>query len=244
MLKYEVSWMKHPAFCIKWWHPLAVLIAIAAYILIPKDLFLPMNAGTSAPILIIDAGHGGKDGGAVAANGTLESDINLDIALRLEALARFWGRETVMTRSGDDIEYPLEATTIAAKKKADQNTRLELINSTPGAILLSIHQNSYPAAAPNGIQVFFGAESGSDELADILQKNLTAQLLPENRRVASKADSGVYLIRKARCRSVLVECGFVSNPDDLQKLESESYRTKLAVVMLASYLQYTKGNLL
>lgn len=236
--------MKFPAFQIKWWHPLAVLVVIAAYILVPKDVLLPAEAGVDMPILIIDAGHGGEDGGAVAADGTLESDINLDIALRLEALARFWGRETVMTRSTGHIDYPAEATTISAMKKADQRARLALINSMPEAILLSIHQNSYPAAAPNGIQVFFGAEAGSDEFADIMQKNLTAQLLPENRRIAERADSGIYLMHKAQCRSVLVECGFVSNPGDLQKLESDSYRTKLAVVMLASYLQYTKGNLL
>lgn len=236
--------MKLTAFHIRWWHPLAVLVVIAAYILLPKDAFLPANADADTPILIIDAGHGGEDGGAVAADGTLESDINLDIALRLEALARFWGRETVMTRSTNYIDYPAEATTLSAMKKADQHARLELINSTPGAILLSIHQNSYPAEAPNGIQVFFGGEAGSDELAAIMQENLTAQLLPGNRRVAERADNGIYLMKKAQCRSVLVECGFVSNPGDLQKLESESYRTELAVVMLASYLQYTKGNLL
>lgn len=193
------------------------------------------------PVLIIDAGHGGEDGGAVAPDGTLESDLNLDIALRLEALARFWGIETCMTRDSSDIDYPASAQTLAAKKKADQNARVDLINDTPGGILLSIHQNIYPASSPNGIQVFFGTEPGSDALAGRLQENLTAQLCPENRRIAEPIDEGIYLMRKAECRAVLVECGFLSNPAELSKLQTSEYRMELAVVMLGSYMQYIRG---
>lgn len=229
---------------IKWWRPLTLLMVAVVYILIPVEEFLQANAEAAAPVLVIDAGHGGADGGAVAADGTPESDINLDIALRLEALAAFWGVEAVMTRSTDDIDYPAEATTISAMKKADQNARVALINETPGAILVSIHQNNYPASSPSGIQVFYGTEAGSDTFADIMQDNLTAQLYPQNRRVAAAIDDDVYLMRKAQCRAVLVECGFLSNPDDLQNLKTVDYRMKLAVVMLASYLQYTEGILL
>ena len=193
------------------------------------------------PVLILDAGHGGEDGGAVAPDGTLESDINLDIALRLEALAQFWGVETRMTRRTESIDYPASAQTLAAKKKADQNARLELINGTPGAILISIHQNNYPAASPHGIQVFFGTEPHSGVLADSLQRNLTQALCPENRRVAEPIDEGIYLMRQANCPAVLVECGFLSNPDELKKLESESYRMELASVILASCMQYIRG---
>jgi N-acetylmuramoyl-L-alanine amidase len=180
----------------------------------------------------------------VAPDGTLESDINLDIALRLEALAAFWGVETVMTRSTAEIDYPAEAESLAAMKRADQNARIALINETPGAVLFSIHQNNYPASSPWGIQVFYGAVTDSSVLAETLQENLTGQLCPDNRRVAEPIDEGIYLMRKAQCQSVLVECGFLSNPSDLEKLESDGYRTQLAAVMLASYLQYTRGTAL
>jgi N-acetylmuramoyl-L-alanine amidase len=190
---------------------------------------------------VIDPGHGGADGGAVAPDGTLESDINLDIALRLEALASFWGVETVLTRSTQQIDYPQEADSLAAMKRADQTARVALINQTPGAILISIHQNNYTAASPWGIQVFYGVVSDSDTLASTLQANLTGQLCPDNRRVAEPIDEGIFLMRKVQCQAVLVECGFLSNPSDLEKLKTDSYRTKLAVVMLASYLQYTQG---
>lgn len=177
----------------------------------------------------------------MAPDGTLESEINLDIALRLEAMARFWGVDVRMTRRTQSIDYPASAQTLAAKKKADQNARLELINDTPGAILLSIHQNNYPAASPHGIQVFYGTEPQSAPLAEEMQQNLTAQLCPENRRVAEPIDAGIYLMRQANCPAVLVECGFLSNSDELEKLESETYRTELAAVMLASFMQYTRG---
>ena len=192
--------------------------------------------------VVIDPGHGGEDGGAVAPDGTLESDVNLDIARRLEALAAFWGVKTVMTRTGTEIDYPESAQTLAAKKKADQDARLALINATPDGVLLSIHQNQYPASGPWGIQVFYGAEPGSDRLAQVLQENMTAQLCPDNRRLAERIDDDIYLMRNAACPAVLAECGFLSNPNDLAKLESEGYRTQLAAVMLGSYLQYIRGN--
>ena len=200
----------------------------------------PVSAAVP-PVMILDAGHGGEDGGAVALDGTPESDINLDIALRLEAMACFWGVDTRMTRRTKEIDYPPSAQTLAAKKKADQNARLELIHSTPGGILISIHQNKYPAASPHGIQVLYGADPYSAALAERMQNNLTQTLCPDNRRIAEPIDDEIYLIRNAECTAVLVECGFLSNPSELEKLESEVYRTELAAVMLASYLQYTKG---
>lgn len=230
---------------IRWWQPLAALILVAVLTMVPfSDLVQTGAAQVERPVLVIDPGHGGADGGAVAPDGTLESDINLDIALRLEALAAFWGVETVMTRSTAEIDYPAEAESLAAMKRADQNARIALINETPGAVLFSIHQNNYPASSPWGIQVFYGAVTDSSVLAETLQENLTGQLCPDNRRVAEPIDEGIYLMRKAQCQSVLVECGFLSNPSDLEKLESDGYRTQLAAVMLASYLQYTRGTAL
>lgn len=227
-------------YTILWWSLLLSLVLAAAIPLIPWEA-LAASAEAPAPVLIIDAGHGGADRGAQASDGTLESGINLDIALRLEAAAVFFGVETVMTRASEEIEYPAEADTIARMKIADQHARAELISSFPDAVLLSIHQNYYPASAPWGIQVFYNSVPGGDLFADILQGNLTAQLCPENRRIAEKADNAIYLMKQSGHPAALVECGFLSNPGDLEKLESAGYRTQLAVVMLASYLQYTSG---
>lgn len=225
---------------IKWWLPLTVIVVLAVFALYEDPAWLSTEAEIT-PILVIDAGHGGMDGGAVASDGTKESGINLDIALRLEALARFWGVDMVMTRNQENIDYPADAGTIAAKKKADQYARVGLINNTPGAILLSIHQNNYPATAPNGIQVFYGKNPAGTEFATVLQTNLTTYLYPESRRLASPISDSIFLMNKINCPAVLVECGFLSNPGDLQKLKTESYRLELAMVMLASYLQYIRG---
>jgi len=229
------------AYTTLWWILLAALAISAAVPFVPWQSLRVSSEPEIMPVLIIDAGHGGADGGATAADGTLESDLNLDIALILKALCAFYGVETVMTREAAEIDYPEGANTISSMKKADQNARLLLINSIPSAVLISIHQNNYPAASPWGIQVFYNDVPGSGGFAELLQANLTTQLCPDNRRVAEKADDGIYLMRRAEHPAALVECGFLSNPGDLQKLESEAYRTKLALVMLSSYLQYTVG---
>lgn len=219
---------------------LAVLVALA--VLIKPETVPALAEGESeSALLIVDAGHGGADGGAVAADGTPEADINLDIALRIKALAALCGVQTVMTRENADIDYPPEADTVARMKVADQHARLALINQTPNALLLSIHQNFYTASAPHGAQVFYGSKPGSDRLAALIQSNLTAQLAPDNRRLAAPISEDVYLMKNAACRAVLVECGFLSNPDELAELKTEAYRLQLATVIFGSYLQYTKG---
>lgn len=228
---------KHILICL-----FAAVAMIAVLNVIPGGAY--RSASTeSHHILVIDPGHGGSDGGAVAGDGTLESEINLDIALKLEAIAAFWGTPTVMTRSSDAIQYPEGAESLSAKKKADQKARLELIRNTPGAVLVSIHQNYYPSASPCGIQVFFGTVEGSESLATICQNNLTSMLYPENRRVASPIDKNIYLLREADCPAVLVECGFLSNAEELTKLKDNIYRTELATAIFCSYMQYIEGTI-
>jgi len=225
-----------------YWCPILLLAVLAVWYLSMEQ---EARRVSSEPhyTMVIDAGHGGEDGGAVASNGTMESEINLDIALRLKALADFWGVPAVMTREESAIDYPPEAESLSQMKKADQNGRLDLISATPGAVLVSIHQNYYPSEKPSGIQVFYGNAEGSQNLAEIMQENLTTQLCPDNRRVAAPIDSAIYLMRKVTCPAVLVECGFLSNPGERSKLETPTYRGELAVVMLAGYLQYTKGTI-
>lgn len=189
-------------------------------------------------VLIIDAGHGGEDGGAQSASGLLESDVNLEIALRMEALAQFCGVPTRMTRKTREIAYPPELTKTAQRKAYDQKQRAALINSTPNAVLISVHQNKYPDPRPCGPQVLYAAGEDSKALGELTHALLTQSLCPENRRVAAPISREIYLTRVAKCPAILVECGFLSNAQEASLLAAPEYQTKIAAVLLCAYLQY------
>lgn len=186
--------------------------------------------------LVLDPGHGGADGGAVSVTGAYESRINLDIALRVKALAGFFGIDPVMTRESEDIAYPETAGTIHAKKVWDTKGRVELINSQDSAFLISIHQNKFTSAGPSGGQVFFAPTAGSREAADIFQEKLMS-VAPGNRQNATQIGENVYIMNHVECPAVLVECGFVSNLVEAGKLEDPAYQTKLAAAMIGAYLE-------
>lgn len=195
----------------------------------------------SGRVLIIDAGHGGEDGGATTAEGVPESGINLAIAQKLEALAGLCGVECVMTRESQEIAYPESASTTAQRKQSDQKARVELINAQEDAVLVSIHQNFFPDTRPSGCQVLYGKPEGSRELGELAHKNLTEALCPKSRRVAAPISEDIYLMRAAKCTSILVECGFLSNPGEAALLQTEGYQLKISALLLASYLQYEAG---
>lgn len=196
---------------------------------------------TGLPTLIIDAGHGGEDGGASTKDGVAESGINLAVAKRLEALAGLYGVETVMTRTTEELDYPEDATTTARRKAADQRERIARINAYPDGVLISIHQNCFPDSRPSGCQVLYAATSGSEELAKLAHGLLTDTLCPDNRRVAAPISDKILLMRSVRCTAVLVECGFLSNAAEAKLLASPDYQTKISAVLLASYLTYAHG---
>ena len=189
-------------------------------------------------VLVIDPGHGGLDGGASAGDGTTESVLNLQIALRMEALARLTGAECRLTRREEALDYPAELDTVHEKKVWDQKTRVALINNTPGAVLFSVHQNRYPDPRPSGCQVLYAKTPGSKELGELVHGNLVSRLCPENRRVAAPVGESIYLMKQIGCPAILVECGFLSNYEEAKKLESEGYQKLLAAVLVASYWQY------
>ena len=192
-------------------------------------------------LLIIDAGHGGSDGGAVAIDGTHESRINLEIATRLNLLGKLCGINTIMTRNSEEIEYPQEAKTIAERKIADQKARLRLIQDYPYAILYSIHQNSYPSESVSGIQVLYGHDESGRELGQLLQERFNEALSSDSRRVATEISDDIYLMKHCNCTAVLIECGFISNARECALLQEQSYQKKLTMVMLGTYMEYTKS---
>ncbi len=177
--------------------------------------------------IVIDAGHGGVDGGATSCTGVLESQINLEIALRLEDLLHLLGFETLMVRT-TDISIYTEGETIAAKKVSDLKNRVNLVNALENSILVSIHQNIFPDSRYSGAQVFFNTEE-TRPLAEQLQRAFQA-INPGSNRRCNKA-SGVYLMQHITRPGLLVECGFLSNPEEEAKLRSREYQQMLCCVI-------------
>lgn len=216
-------------------------VAFAVLVLILKFDAVPASGEKSGitpsrPTLIVDPGHGGEDGGAVAPDGTAEAELNLGISERLELIAAFFGVDVVKTRNGNDIAYPDGAKTVKERKTADQRARVELINSYPGAVLISVHQNKYTSSAPRGAQVFFAGTEGSRELAETAQRLLSA--LPEggSDRIAMPVSGDVYIMKNVSCTAVLAECGFLSNPGELALLKTDTHQIRLASALAAAYL--------
>ncbi len=213
-----------------------LLVLLLKLSVIPIMTVRAPQAAPSRPALIIDPGHGGEDGGAVASDGTLEADLNLSVSQRLEMIAVFFGVGVVKTRDGTEIAYPDSAKTVKARKTADQRARLELISSLPDAVLISVHQNKYTSPGPRGAQVFYSGTEGSRELAEKAQELIRA--LPEGAsdRTAMPVSDNVFIMNNAPCTAVLAECGFISNPDELALLKSDKHQIRLAAVLAAAYL--------
>lgn len=180
--------------------------------------------------IVIDPGHGGEDGGAVGVSGTSEAALNLEISLRLRDALHLLGIRTRMVRQTDTAIYSDGCESIAEKKVSDIKNRVKLVNDTPNALLVSVHQNFFPEGQYHGAQVFYAQTPGSQQLAEQLQAALCIQLDPDNRRQC-KASQRVYLMQQLETTGVLVECGFLSNYDEEQRLTQPDYQKKLATVL-------------
>lgn len=196
---------------------------------------------TGAMTLIIDAGHGGEDGGAVSVSGVAESGINLSIVLKLEGLAGLYGVPTVLTRREDVSLADGSASTLREKKRSDLYNRVDLVNGTENACLLSIHQNNYTNSSVSGAQVFFRSTEESEKWAVLTQGALRNAIDPENDRVAAQIPESVYLMNHVNCPAILVECGFLSNRKEDQLLQQEAYQSGLAATIFSAYLHYYTG---
>lgn len=179
--------------------------------------------------IVIDPGHGGEDGGAISCTGRSESGYNLEIALRLNDLLQLLGYDTVMIRSTDTSVYT-SGQTISQKKVSDLKQRVRIVDRTYNALLLSIHQNTFPEEKYSGAQVFYGKAQGSEELAKEMQEALVSTLNPGSSRKA-KQGSGIYLLDKINATGVLIECGFLSNRQEEARLRSPDYQKKLCCVI-------------
>lgn len=191
---------------------------------------------TLRPNIVIDAGHGGIDGGTTSCTGVLESTINLDIALRLEKVMALLGYDTVMTRSTPD-SIATEGQTIRQQKQSDLRNRVAIVNDQSNTILVSIHQNFYPDSRYWGPQVFYAQTEQSQTLAGKMQTNLSRVLNPSVKRTCKAAD-GVYLMKNIQTTGILIECGFLSNPTEEALLRSDGYQNKLCAIIGAGLAEY------
>ncbi|CCX71850.1 n-acetylmuramoyl-L-alanine amidase CwlD [Firmicutes bacterium CAG:555] len=214
----------------------ALLAAAAVFvkIFVSNGGLKPVISQNSRSTLVLDAGHGGIDGGAISDSGLKESDINLQIALKTEALVRFLGIDTVMTRETDTDNSDNKA----YSEHDNLVQRAKLANSTENAVLISIHQNKFPSAVVSGAEVMYSDNDDSKALGLITQDNLVALLDSSNRRVARPAPKELLLTSSVECPTILVECGFMSNPQEVQKLASNDYQLKLAAILAGSYIQF------
>lgn len=190
-------------------------------------------------LVIIDAGHGGVDGGAVASDSTLEKDINLDIALKLNELLKLSGAKTILTRDSDISIHDETAKTIRAKKSSDLHNRFDIIKENPEYIFVSIHQNVYTDSFYKGAQVFYSPNNtGSIELAKSIQNSFSTRLQKDNERQIKKCTTDVFLVYNAESVAVLCECGFMSNENELNNLKNPDYRSEVALCIFTGIIDY------
>lgn len=184
--------------------------------------------------IIIDAGHGGVDGGAVGISGVIEKDVNLEISLKLRYLLIFMGYDVIMTRETDVSIHDENATTIRQKKTSDLHNRLKIANDNPSAVFLSIHQNNFHDKNQQGMCFYYSPNNSKSKiLATSLREKMLLYLQPDNRRQLKEATSALYLMYNAKNPAILVECGFLSNEIEEKLLQDSNYQSELTLVLLS-----------
>lgn len=225
------------------------LFLLAAVILSVFTFGMVKNTGDVKPtaalpgankVIVLDAGHGTPDGGATGSSGTLEKDINLKIAQKLQALLEQSGTIVVMTRADDNsIADISQDSKIRDIKRNDLKNRKNYRDESDADLFLSIHMNKFPESKYKGAQVFYSATpANSKVLGEILQSELINVLDPSNTRVAKQADRSIYILKDATVPSAIVECGFLSNPEEEALLNDNEYQQKVAWAIYSGVLKY------
>lgn len=192
--------------------------------------------------IVIDAGHGGEDAGAIAPDGTLEKDLNLEIANLLKAILELNGNSVTMTREDDRLLYDkygdLDDYT-GHKKVYDLKNRLKIATETEKSLYVGIHMNKFPQTQYSGLQVYYSPNNElSNSIATTVKDTVKTYLQPNNNRSIKRADSSIYILNSAQIPAVLIECGFMSNEEELSNLKSEEYQKSLALCLFCSLIKY------
>lgn len=201
-----------------------------------------VNTSTSVteyPTVIIDAGHGGVDGGTQSDSGVLEKDINLSISQKLKEILDSNGFKTVMVRSDDRLIYDDNCTTVRSQKSSDLHNRLKIMKNHPGCIFLSIHQNHFTESKYKGAQVFYRPDHyNSKILAESIQKSIISSLQTDNTRQIKPCTSEIFLIYNAVSTAVMIECGFLSNRQEAESLNNDLYQKSMAMAIAQGLIDF------
>lgn len=224
--------------------PCVCFALLSAFVLLMISAALNIKVSVSSesvksmPTIVIDAGHGGEDGGAVSESGVLEKDINLSIANDTSALFYLLGFDVTQTRK-TDIALDNGEDTIRKRKVSDMKKRLEIFNSSKENTIISIHQNKFSESKYHGTQIFYSPNNPkSKQLADSIKYSVKGLLQPDNERECKKADSGIYLLKNTNNPAVIVECGFISNGEECKNLLDSQYQKQMAYSITAGFLSY------
>lgn len=221
-----------------------VIVAIITCLLIITYI-VPVNTfaiDNSDKVILIDPGHGGIDGGAQSKTGTIEKDINLQIALKLRDNLEEKGYKVYMTRDEDEALYQ-KGNTVKEKKREDLNRRVEMKKETECDIFVSIHQNMFPQSKCYGAQVWYASNDNSYNLATVVQDSIKESVKDNNKRVAKPAAEAYLILRdKYEAASILVECGFLSNPDEEAKLKSDEHQNLIVEGISGGIDKYFDGD--
>ncbi len=199
---------------------------------------------TSLPTVIIDAGHGGEDSGAISVKGDYEKDINLNISITLEKLLKLNGFKTRMIRTEDKSVHTTDPinSTIRERKVSDIHNRVDIANSDKNNILISIHQNHFTESKYNGTQIFYSKNHyESKNLAETIRLSVTSLVQQDNKRENKEAE-GIYLLDHAEVPAIIIECGFLSNPQESELLNQKSYQNNMAYCIFLGILEYCYQN--
>lgn len=234
-----------------WYHAalifaFSIAVVGAGYFLadLSESMALRVQSGAveNKPVVVLDPGHGGMDGGATAGD-IRESGINLSIAEKAKAMLTLMGYRVVMTRETDTLLAEEGDKTVRQQKRSDLENRLKIMAETPGAVGISIHQNHFSQSYVRGAQVFYGRAEGSLRLAELIQQNIAAYLQTDNQRKTKEADSALFILDNNRTNpAVMVECGFLSNPQDAENLQREQYQGMLAFLITAALMEYENSS--
>ena len=194
--------------------------------------------GKDAYTVIVDAGHGSPDGGAVGVSGTLEKDINLDIALKLAEVLEAKGIHAILTRTGDMALFSDEDETLRQKKRSDMKNRLNIMKNSNADMFISIHMNSFEDSSAKGLNIFYA--QNYPELADLceLMQTRISNITGAKVNTVKAADASLFLMKNPPVPAILAECGFISNAEEEKKLNDENYRSRIAWALAESLELY------
>lgn len=224
---------------------LALSVGITFGLIVTVDAYLyPNTEANNEPaekVIILDAGHGGEDSGAVGANGALEKNLNLEIANAIKLILEEKGFTVVMTRTEDKMLYSEDENVKGMRKLSDLKNRVKIAENYPNALFISIHMNSFGASKYSGLQVYYAEDDkGSMALANAIQSSVRDKLQPDNNRV-TKCGKKLYLLEKSPLTTVLVECGFLTNEEECKKLSEKEYQNQLSFAIVCGIIDYIEN---